>query len=53
MIMMNISTEGKRHGSAEGGGINWHMFVKDGESKCRRAASEFGTGSWWPVRGEA
>ena len=27
-MMMNISTEGRRDGSAEGGGIDWHTFVK-------------------------
>jgi hypothetical protein len=34
--MMNVSREGTRDGSAECGGINRHMFVKDGETSYSR-----------------
>jgi hypothetical protein len=36
MMMMNVTTEGRRERSAEGGGINWHMSVKDGETSYSR-----------------
>jgi len=38
-MMMNVSTKGRRDWSAEGGGINWHMFIEDGENLLLASAS--------------
>ena len=38
MMIMKVSTEKKRNGPAEGGGINWILFVKDGEASLASAS---------------